>query len=620
MSFRKLHLIVGCLISILLCQVAIADSNDRILHFSSDVIINSDNSLTVSETIQVQATGAGTIQHGIYRDIPFFYFNDKGRKISTDLSISSITVDGISETYHTTSYDEGKRIYIGNEKILLNPGIHTYQIQYRTTNHVRFTDNYDALYWNATGNGWELPIDQVTVNFTLPTGARIQHYAGYTGYKNDKGKDYQYLGSQGNTIRFKTTRPFEPYEGFTAAITWPKGIITPPSFSYSFLHTHRELLLVSSSTILLLIYYFIAWLHVGRDPKKGTIIPLFSPPDNLSPSAVAYIHSMEFSSLPASTGFSAALINMAVKKYLTITYEDKHYTLEAIGTDSSVLSDEERHIAEALFATSPSIRLDRSKQSFLAELLKTYRSNLREQFGQKYFVNNALYICIGGVVTMGLVIGLGKLFSWFGHLSEERVIGSVFLGVAFSYGIWKILMTIRVSIWGLLLRWFLAIILLLWITVYSSTLDFGNSITLTSIFLFSLPPINLIFFYLLQAPNRSGRDLLDKIVGFKQFLSITEAHRYNALQAPTALTIEMFEKYFPYAIALNVEHKWSQLFESKFPFIASESYRPSWYHGSHSGHFSTFGSSFSHSMNTYSASTGKWGSGGGSGGGGGGGW
>ncbi len=44
--------------------------------------------------------------------------------------------------------------------------------------------------------------------------------------------------------------------------------------------------------LLLCLYFGAAWLLVGRDPKCGTIIPLFEPPHDLSPAAMRFVHRM----------------------------------------------------------------------------------------------------------------------------------------------------------------------------------------------------------------------------------------------------------------------------------------------------------------------------------------
>ena len=71
--------------------------------------------------------------------------------------------------------------------------------------------------------------------------------------------------------------------------------------------------------------------------------------------------------------------------------------------------------------------------------------------------------------------------------------------------------------------------------------------------------INLLFYRLLKAPTLTGRKILDKIEGFKMYLSIAEKDRLNLLNPPER-TPELFEKYLPYAFALDVEQLWSEQF------------------------------------------------------------
>ena len=55
--------------------------------------------------------------------------------------------------------------------------------------------------------------------------------------------------------------------------------------------------------------------------------------------------------------------------------------------------------------------------------------------------------------------------------------------------------------------------------------------------------------------------MLDKIEGFKIFLSATEKDRMNMMNPPEK-TPGLLEKYMPYALALNVDQKWSEQFAS----------------------------------------------------------
>ena len=107
---------------------------------------------------------------------------------------------------------------------------------------------------------------------------------------------------------------------------------------------------------------------------------------------------------------------------------------------------------------------------------------------------------------------------------------------------------------------------------------------------------------------------------------------------PPDRTPELFEKYLPYALALNVEQRWAENFAGVLGGIhdprtgATRSYSPHWYSGSEfDGNLNTMTSSLSNSLSgaissastapgSSSGSSGGGSSGGGGGGGGGGGW
>jgi uncharacterized membrane protein len=144
--------------------------------------------------------------------------------------------------------------------------------------------------------------------------------------------------------------------------------------------------------------------------------------------------------------------------------------------------------------------------------------------------------------------------------------------------------------------------------------------------LVALVGINVAFHWLLKTPTSAGRQLLDKIAGFRMFLQSVDADRLNRL-APPDKTPELFEKYLPYAVALDSEQAWAQQFSAVLETAKQTTgYSPTWYVGSH-GFGQSFTGSFSSAIaaststpGTSSGSGGGGSSGGGGGGGGGGGW
>ena len=51
----------------------------------------------------------------------------------------------------------------------------------------------------------------------------------YTGYQGQQGKNYRATIPGPSIAQWNTIEPLAPYEGLTLVITWPKGIVTPPS-------------------------------------------------------------------------------------------------------------------------------------------------------------------------------------------------------------------------------------------------------------------------------------------------------------------------------------------------------------------------------------------------------
>ncbi|HTG64081.1 MAG TPA: hypothetical protein VL917_05390, partial [Sphingomicrobium sp.] len=147
-------------------------------------------------------------------------------------------------------------------------------------------------------------------------------------------------------------------------------------------------------------------------------------------------------------------------------------------------------------------------------------------------------------------------------------------------------------------------------------------------------PVVALAFFLLGAPTREGRAMMDRIEGFKHYLSVTERERFDRMQAPEE-TLTLFEKYLPYAIALDVETRWADRFQSQIAAAmaspAAQGSTLGWYSGHSSpwndvgGFTSSIGDSLASSIGTASSSPssgsgGGGSSGGGGGGGGGGGW
>jgi uncharacterized membrane protein len=148
--------------------------------------------------------------------------------------------------------------------------------------------------------------------------------------------------------------------------------------------------------------------------------------------------------------------------------------------------------------------------------------------------------------------------------------------------------------------------------------------------------IQIVFMRIIKSLSIEGRAMADKILGFKMYLETTEKNILDILNPPEK-SIQLFEKYLPFAIALGIENKWSEKFKDIIEKSMADGYTPAYYsiagHHSFSESSQSFASDFSSGLSSTvssaatppssSGSSGSGGggfSGGGGGGGGGGGW
>lgn len=601
---------------------------ERILSFHSDIEVNQDASILITETIQVVAQGE-EIRRGIYRDFPTKYKDNRGNNYNVGFEILSVKRDDVAEPYHTEPLRNGTRVYFGQSDVYLSvPGIYTYTFTYRTTRQLGFFETHDELYWNVTGNGWVFPIDRASAEVILPTNIEAKDIK-TTGYTGVEGSKQSNLESRvvGNRAYFETTVPLQSYEGLTIVSMWPKGHVTYPTSTeklwYFLLDNIAWLALLA-----LIAYYSIAWYFHGKDPERGTIIPLYESPDGISPAEIRFLDKMGFD----KKCLTASVISMAEKGYLTIEQKTKLYHLSKTGKHEEKLSLEEKEVASELFGILDTCILDNTRSSYFQNAIVKLSKFLDGKYEKKYFVHNYPFLVVGVLLSAMSVLLQSTNF-------ELPAFGVLFLGV--WLGIWTVGL---VSMWkqiysswhtsksASIFLFFFSIPFLVVEVVVIGVIFTSTSFAFLT-FLICLIGVNIFFFITMKRRTLIGEEMQAKIEGFRWFLTVTEKDRIN-FHNPPELTPELFEKFLPYAFALGVEAKWAEQFHGVFARMGvdEQSYHPQWFHPNTSyagfGSFaSTFGSSFSSAISSAStppgSSSGGGGggsSGGGGGGGGGGGW
>ncbi|HYD88629.1 MAG TPA: DUF2207 domain-containing protein [Vitreimonas sp.] len=567
MTFRAALL---ALLALLFAAPALA--REQINMFDVRIEVQTDGDIVVTETINVIAEGA-QIQRGIFRDLPRTYELD-GAVLPYDYDVLEVQRDGSDEPYETSTDDNAFRIRIGDPDVYLEPGAHTFTIRYEVANQVRYFDGYDEIYWNATGNYWAFPILRARAVVALPPGARITGVRGYTGALGQAGTAYEHRQS-GDQHSFVTTRTLQPQEGLTVAVGFEKGLIDPPSTGDQFARWWQRngaLIILGLGLAGLIVFLTNSFNKVGRDPTRGPVFPRYEPPAGYSPAATHHIY---YRAVSGHRALIATLMNLAVKDRLSIDASDKENTTltrRTEGASAANIPQEDLALENAIFSTGRTKTLGAKYDSAFTAAYNAFNAALGRKYGASYFRWNIGYTLAAiGLTAIIIAVAATQVTQW--------------------------------TLWHTL--GIIALILL-----------------------------NGVFLYLMPAPTQKGQQVRTEIEGFRLYMEKAEKLQLNAvevgLEQPPPMTVERYERFLPFAVALGVEAPWTRHFERLIPDEAAR-YDPHWttMSGSRSlgaltgALVANMSSGVSSALPQSSSSSGSGGggsSGGGGGGGGGGGW
>ena len=531
-----------------------------IRNFDSQIKINSDSSVLVTEKIEYDF--GVTERHGIYRNIPIDYAISAGNK-SISIGVESVTIDGLNTNYEVSKSGSDEVIKIGKSDSLIM-GVHVYTIVYKVKGAINYFKDFDELYFNVTGNGWSALIENSSVSLLIPSvskeGSSISCYQGTVG-SNEKCQ----AEIKDNQITAKATRALGGGEGLTIALDFSKGIVYKPTKIEEIIGFAKDNPIVLLPILVAIVMFFI-WRKYGKDPKGySTIIAQYEPPKDMKPTLVGSLVDEK----PDFRDITAGLIYLAEQGYVKIKRLEKEgifgsidYEIELTKNDVSSLENTEQNILKLFFENDLKIGLNKKLSSF--------ERNTTFSIGAKNMIKDL-----------------------YQEMTDKNFFVKNPSKVKRIYAIIAIL------------------IIFLSVKLFGSILGFTTIISIIA-----SAVIIAIFGSQMSKKTKLGAETKDYILGFKEFLSVTEKDRLDFHNAPEK-SPEQFMEFLPYAIALGVENKWAKQFENVYIN------QPTWYQGNFTNAFVATSfvshlSDFSKSVNTGLALASKGAAGGRFGGGGGG--
>lgn len=579
---RLLLIIISFFIFLLTPSLSLAQTSWVINDFHSDIHIVEDGRVRIRETIK--ADFGNIAKHGIFRDIPYIYQQQEGSKYYTEIEVTGILKENSPESYQI-SYSNGYvRIKIGNANQTIT-GPQTYKIEYYVTGILKSMNDYDELYWNVTGDTWEVPVQNVSALVTLsdPGISKITCYEGLYGSTSPCEANLQ----DPSQADFKSTRSLNLNENLSVVVGYAKGLFpiltvaSPKTFSEKlFTPFNGGIFLITFLSTIFLIT--LVWHKHGRDfwwrnielhgtdrqelkpiGAHETIVVEYESPEKLRPAEIGVLMDERADTLDVTV----TIIDLAVRGYLTITEEPKKwllgstdYIFKSTKKDTKNLLKYESELLERLFATGDTVSLSSLKTKFYDDLAKVKTQLYKDIVSKNFFPENPETVRTKYMVFGFILMALGIAI---------LIIG--FNGDIFPIGV------------------------------------LGAGLASGSIFLI------LISFYM---PRKTayGREMYRRIQGYKMFITRAEKYKQQFFERKN-----MLNEILPYAIVFGVTEKFAQALKD----MGIEQTRPTWYYGTGPFNPVYFGSNmagFSNAVNSsiaaHPSGTGGFSSGGGSSGGG----
>ncbi len=416
---------------------------ENVATFQTTIAVASDSSMVVQEKILYDF--GSLYRHGIYRSIPYTKTNTDN--VVYKLGIDQITVrDDQDRAYpFTKSTTNGYvKLQIGDANKTIT-GMHQYRIGYMVNGaFVPFSD-HDELYWNITGNEWEVSIEKTKATILLPfvTAKENMQLACFTGVKGSTVSDCHMTYDNGEVI-VSTTDVLEVGEGLTVVIGFPKGLMTITEAKK--VNTWFSDLIVKIvaflSVCLAIIWYLglpiwiiVHWIKTGRDPK-GTIgqahvwfdVPKTVKGRGLTPGETGTL----VDETVDMKDITATFIDLARRGYIKIIETKKNdFSLEQLKTSikGDVLQPFEKTLLTGVFpGTTYTIRLKDTNFSSVGQDIKNklYDAVVDEGFFAKNpQKTRTIYTVIAGVALFTGNIGLAIIAFFFGRKMPKKTVEGV---------------------------------------------------------------------------------------------------------------------------------------------------------------------------------------------------
>src|SRR3989344_3977847 len=373
----------------------------EVIHsFDTKITAHKNGLMDFTETINYDFEDL--YRHGIFRNVPLYSSVENLYRITKIYNIK-ILRDGESESFKTTNDARQISLKIGDADKTIT-GSHTYTIFYTVENGIgsNFTD-HDEIYWNTTGNEWEVDIEKATMQINTDFGINPTKLICFEG---PSGSTDQACNVSQNSA--KTSQVLYPGYGLTIVAVYP-----PKTFPESILSKDPPQTLSEKIFGLVLKYYYLVWLvlniifpaylifwyrkHKNKQrfgpPAVNFDIPNDSKGQRLAPALAGTIDTTRLE----RDDITATIFDLAIRKYIKIEGKKTTRTLLPDSSDQIILNlknpdnkllNFEKTLMDRLFKTGDSIKVSDLKTDFYTTFAKMEDQVFSTLVDKGYYTKN----------------------------------------------------------------------------------------------------------------------------------------------------------------------------------------------------------------------------------------
>ena len=438
------------LIALIFVSIISVHAEERIRDFQTNISIQKDGSMKVLETIQYDFGTA--FRHGIYRDIPEIVYRENSTRYLLRYQVLGVSDEqGSAYRFSTLHSSDHLRIKIGDPNRTIT-GSHTYILTYEVRGALTYFNDHTELYWNATGDQRDVPIDAASATINLPeqvVGDQLK-LACYTGVLGSSQSNCSFPDRSGET-KFTTTQPLLSKEGMSVVVGFPNGMVArleAEKYVSFFDRWYGQLLLLGLVLLAILwyivypIWIIVKWFRYGRDPKplEGEVRAWFDPPKTEQGRALTPIETGSLvDERVDSRDVSALFVDLARRGYMKIEERDKNdfYLMKSNSVSKSdQLQPFEKELLDKVFETEKEVRV---KDSRLYSVIQSTQSAVYSRMVEDgFFAKNpnttrTFYIVMAVLGFMTFNMQLALVCVLFGiHMARKTQMGANAAAIARS--------------------------------------------------------------------------------------------------------------------------------------------------------------------------------------------